>query len=857
MAPKRGSDQILHQLRWPLRLTWAGICAERLVRAFWPAMSVAMLALATLMLGLHDLLSVETVWVGAVLTGLAGLAALIWGLRGLRFPNRAEVLARLDATLPGRPIASLLDDPAIGTEDAASMSLWRAHQARMAKRAEGAKPVSPDLRVSAYDPFALRYVAMLALAVALIFGSIWRVGSVTEMGPGAAAAIGPSWEGWIEPPRYTGLPTLYLNDQTGDDLSLPMGSRITLRFYGQIGDLTLAETLSGRTADIPPATDPQQEFRVAQSGELRIDGEGGRNWRVDMIPDLPPQITIAGPAEARAGGTMALGYAAEDDYGVVGGEVRIALDLNAVERRYGLAAVPEAREDIVVDLPLPISGDREAFTAEVIEEFSDHPWANLPVVFTLTARDAAGQTGQSTPVGTILPARNFFDPLAASIIELRRDLLWSRDNAPRVAQLMRAVSHRPEGFIRSNTVYLRLRTILRRLETHTRFGLTTDQRDEIAAALWDLALKLEDGDIADALERMRQAQERLSQAMRNGASDSEIAELMQELRDATEDYLRQLSRQAQQGNDVQSQQPGQNTMQMTQDDLQAMMDRIQELMEQGRMAEAEQALQELQELMENMRVTQGQGQNGQSPGQQAMEGLAETLREQQGLSDQAFRDLQEQFNPNTGAGESQGNEGRNGGLGRGQSHDGQGQGTGEGSADGAQPGARPGEGEGGLEQNLADRQRALREELRRQQQGLPGAGTPEGDAARESLGRAGEAMDQAEQALRENNLADAIDRQAQAMNELREGMQSLGEAMAQQQQPGQGGQQFGQQQSTDPLGREQADEDGAGNNTSGKIGDGEAYRRAQDLLDEVRRRSSDFNRTEDERGYLKRLLDLF
>ena len=856
MAPKRGSDQILHQLRWPLRLTWAGICAERLVRAFWPAASVAMLALATLMLGLHDLLSVETVWVGAVLTGLAGLAALIWGLRGLRFPHRGEVLARLDATLPGRPIASLLDDPAIGTEDAAAMALWRVHQARMAKRAGGAKPVSPDLRVTAFDPFALRYVAMLALAVALIFGSIWRVGSVAEMGPGAAAATGPSWEGWIEPPRYTGLPTLYLNDQTGDDLSLPMGSRITLRFYGQIGDLTLAETLSGRTADIPPATDPQQEFRITQSGELRIDGEGGQSWQIDMIPDLPPQITIAGPAEARAGGTMALGYAAEDDYGVVGGEVRIALDLNAIERRYGLAAVPEERQDIVVDLPLPISGDREAFTAEVIEEFSDHPWANLPVTFTLTARDAAGQVGQSAPVGSILPARNFFDPLAASIIELRRDLLWSRDNAKRVAQLMRAVSHRPEDFIRSNIVYLRLRTILRRLETHTRYGLTGDQRDEIAKALWDLALKLEDGDIADALARMRQAQERLSQAMRNGASDSEIAELMQELRDATEDYLRQLSRQAQQNNGDQPQ-SGQNTMQMTQDDLQAMMDRIQELMEQGRMAEAEQALQELQELMENMRVTQGQGQDGQSPGQQAMEGLAETLREQQGLSDQAFRDLQEQFNPDAQTGESQGNEGRNGGLGRGQSHDGQGQGTGEGSADGAQPGARPGEGEGGLEQNLADRQRALREELRRQERGLPGAGTPEGDAARESLGRAGEAMDQAEQSLRENDLADAIDRQAQAMNELREGMQSLGEAMAQQQQ-GQGGQQGNQFSQQDPLGRNNPSQDnGDGSNTHGKIGDGDAYRRAQDLLDEVRRRSSDFNRTEDERGYLKRLLDLF
>ena len=37
-----------------------------------------------------------------------------------------------------------------------------------------------------------------------------------------------------------------------------------------------------------------------------------------------------------------------------------------------------------------------------------------------------------------------------------------------------------------------------------------------------------------------------------------------------------------------------------------MMDRIQELMEQGRMAEAEQALREFQEMMENMQMTRSQ-----------------------------------------------------------------------------------------------------------------------------------------------------------------------------------------------------------------------------------------------------------
>ena len=165
--------------------------------------------------------------------------------------------------------------------------------------------------------------------------------------------------------------------------------------------------------------------------------------------------------------------------------------------------------------------------------------------------------------------------------------------------------------------------------------------------------------------------------------------------------------------------------------------------------------------------------------------------------------------------------------------------------------------------NLAQRQRQLRQELERQQGNMPGAGTQEGDAARDALGRAGEAMERAEDALRDNDLAGAIDNQAQAMDAMREGMQSLGEAMAQQEsegQPGQGqqGQNGGPQQQAgqDPLGRDSG--------TTGALDQGEnllqgedVYRRARDLLDEIRKRSGETERSQEERDYLKRLLDRF
>lgn len=845
-------EQALKTLAWPLRLTRAGMVAERAARAFWPLWTVLAVVLAALLFGVHEHISRASLIAGLGLAALAVLAALVYGLRRFRWPSGDAALARLDATLPGRPITALGDVQAIGAGDAASEAVWRAHVARMAKRVKAARAVEPDLKLSSRDRYGLRYLALIAVAVGLLFGSLWRVGSVADglSAPGQALAGGPSWEGWVEPPAYTGKPSLYLNDITAAALTVPQGSHVTLRFYGEPGALSVAQDIS-TTAAIGDAL--SSRFAVEHSGTLSIDGPGGRDWQVIVEPDVAPTVMASGPIEPGQGGEIRQPFRASDDYGVTAGRVRITLDLDAVDRRFGLTVAPEPRDAIVVDLPMPISGNRKGFEETLVENFSQHPWARLPVTMTFEVSDRLEQTGQSAPVEVNLGGRRFFDPVAAALIEMRRDLLWSRENGPRVVQVLRAVTYRPDDVFKDDSaVYLPLSFALRRLALGVEDGLTVELRDEIAQVLWDIAVQLEDGTLADAKARLDRAQERLAEAMRRGADQAEIDELMQDLNDAMQDYLRQLAENAQQQDQQTDQAENSQDMQeISPDQLQQMLDQIQELMEQGRMAEAMQLLDQLRQMMENMQVTQGQG-GQQSPGQQAMEGLADTLREQQGLSDDAFRDLQEQFNPGAQAGRSQGNEGSSGGAGRGQSHEGQGEGQGDGE--------QAGEGQGG-EQSLADRQRALRDELRRQQERLPGVGGEAGQEMRDALDRAGRAMDGAEEALRDEDIAEALDKQAEAMESLREGMRNLGEALAEQQnqnRPGQQGQQQGQAQANanrDPLGRERG--------TDGQIGsDGdmlgeELYDRSNELLDEIRRRSSEQERPSLELDYLRRLLERF
>jgi hypothetical protein len=256
------------------------------------------------------------------------------------------------------------------------------------------------------------------------------------------------------------------------------------------------------------------------------------------------------------------------------------------------------------------------------------------------------------------------------------------------------------------------------------------------------------------------------------------------------------------------------------------MDRIQELSEQGRRAEADALLDMLQQLLENMemRFIQG-GQPGEgSQGQQSMQGLADALREQQGLADESFQELQRQFR------QGQGEPGQEG-----------------------QPGA---EGQGG--QTLAERQEALRGLMEQLQNGLPGTS---GEGTREALRDAERNMGDARDGLEDGDTAGALDRQSEAIENLREGVRGLAQDMRRAEGGGQG-EQYGEdgqplaENGTDPLGRPTGPSGGPGTDAH-MLPEADAAARARSILDEIRRRSGDFARPQIELDYLRRLLDRF
>ena len=190
-------------------LTRAGMWWEALARAFWPLGVVLALVVAALAFGATELFA------NAVLIWVMGLVALLiviaagWGLWRFRRPTLEGARARVDETLPGRPLAALRDRVAVGADDEGSGALGSAHLARMEQLAASARAIAPDARLRWRDPVGLRLVGLVALAMALVFAPAGRMGQslaalgttfrpLPEQRPDIPAA--PTWEGWAEPP---------------------------------------------------------------------------------------------------------------------------------------------------------------------------------------------------------------------------------------------------------------------------------------------------------------------------------------------------------------------------------------------------------------------------------------------------------------------------------------------------------------------------------------------------------------------------------------------------------------------------------------------------------------------------------
>lgn len=851
----------------PTRLMLARAVRRARGSLLWERLWPALAALATAC-GLFLALSWAGLWLALPPLGrIIGLAAFVAvfavaaiPIFRLRVPTDRDGLRRLDTGSGAvhRPATSIADQISANRNDPVAQALWQAHIERALMSAKQLKAGWPQPKLSLRDPMALR-----ALVVLLVAATFISAGS--ERGKRVAAAF--DWKGvvapanfridaWVTPPLYTGRPPVMLQgvrpgdaapntDLASAPISVPAGSQLVVRSTGKV---SFDIERSGGIEEVPldpktalPAGTEERRFTIKTDGKVTLRGAASTDpvWAFAAILDRAPTVELIKDPERQARGALRLDYRMDDDYGIVEGKAIFALkeDKSAPEKT-------ESKRRPLFDAPqfaltLPQARTR-AGAAQTTQDLTENPWAGSDVTVTLTVRDEGGNVGESEPREVKLPQRIFVKPLARALIEQRRILALDANEKPLVLTALDALAIAPERFTPEAGVYLGLRSIFFDL----RNAKTDDSLRDVVARLWQMALQIEDGNVSQAEQALRQAQDALREALERGASDEELKKLMDNLRAAMDKFLQALAEEMRKNPQQQARPLDRNSQMLSQRDLKSMMDRLENLARQGNRDAAKALLDQLQAMMENLQMARpGADQDqGDQDMNSALDELSDMIRKQQQLRDRTFKEGQNQRRPQRGQ--------------RGQ----------QGQQDNQQMGDLRQD-----QQALKDRLNKLREQLRQrgmgQQQGQKGEGQ-QGEGQEQGdqdgmgqLGDAGEAMGDAEGNLGEGNADGAVDSQGRALEAMRKGAQGLAQQMQQGQagpgpngQPGRGRQRA--EQNTDPLGRPLRGRD-YGDDTTVKVPGEIDAQRARRILEELRKRFGESFRPQLELDYIERLLKDF
>ncbi len=441
---------------------------------------------------------------------------------------------------------------------------------------------------------------------------------------------------------------------------------------------------------------------------------------------------------------MLFKYKVEDDYGVVAAEAHIER-VTPTPREGEPAAQPALQigKPPVFALSLPRSPIKAA-EGKTYKDLTAHPWAGLPVVITLIAKDEAGNEGASAPRGLILPERKFTKSLAKAVAGQRRMLVEDPEGSALVANNLNALAITAEDDGIAASIYLNLRSASLRLQGQP----PLEQIESVVDQLWDVAVRIEDGNLSSAERDLRAAQEKLKEALERGASPQEIQKLVAELRDALNRYLRAL---AQRGPAPSDKSASGNNKTITQQELQQYLNKIESLAKAGSPEAAAQMLNQLRDILESLQTAKGGSGSGSeeedAENLKQMDQLTGLMRQQQQLLDQTFRAQQ---NENKSLFEK-------GQRGRGAGQDDQSQGSKGQSGSEGQP--SPGD----LQQRQGDLQRQLQELLDGMSAGK------DKDGVRQKLKDAERSMGEAGESLGANDLPQAGEQQGHALESLAAG----------------------------------------------------------------------------------------
>jgi uncharacterized protein (TIGR02302 family) len=629
-----------NRLRRMRRIGWLAVAWENITLAFWwPACWAALFA-ALWLLQIPGIMGKSGNAIAFIVFAAGGIYFLWCALGIFIWPDRDMIDRRLERAsgLEHRPL-TLLEDQLANPDRETARELWEQGQTNAAGVLHRLRAFFPRPILAKQDPHALRAFVLILLATGFIVaGPQWKErlhSGLTPFSYTRQTAVSDDIALWITPPEYTGLPQIMLQGagRYKNAIDVPADSIIKARVRGWFGtpELVMGETRLRLThmdkknwsAESPMVFSDTIEIKQGFLTRLRLP--------VNFITDQPPEIALRGEPAALEKGTLQIPLAIKDDYGARTLTMKMTLDPSIAEDPPLGAPVEETRN--IITIP---KMDTEL---QPVYDLSWHPWAGLPVVIEITAKDYIGQSVQLAPIRMTLPERPFFHPVAKKLVELRKRLIWTPGAAiPNASYELERIMASPSEYEGDIVAFLSLRSMASRLY----YDPTEKSALAVIPQLWDTALRIEEGNLTMASRDLHKAQQALQKLLDDpNATDEQIAEAMEQLQQAMGQYFREMARELQkqmaaQGGEMPMMDPEALQNMLNGEDIQAFLDQLRAQALSGDRDSAQQMLSHLQQMMDGLNSSAGGG--GVPPEMQEMMeqmgGLKKLIEKQQVLLDE-------------------------------------------------------------------------------------------------------------------------------------------------------------------------------------------------------------------------------
>jgi uncharacterized protein (TIGR02302 family) len=782
---------------------------------------------------------------------LVGILYFIYkDISRLGWPDAADIDRRIEqeSSLRHRPL-SALNDSLANPQKSQTRRLWEEGKIRLAALLKSVRSGKPKAFMATRDPYALRLGVLLFFGVGLyVAGPAWNERIAAGLIPirfESSAASLDKLVLWITPPEYTGLAPLVVKGKgDGSTIEIPQGSLLKITVRGGTG----VPYLQGAETD--------QKFTPTDNGNYILETKTFEpdfvsvkqgfftrvKWPIQILPDTPPKIALKGGVEITSDGPMRFPLEVEDDYGVKNLTIEVKLNMS-------MAGTPLG--DPVTESRIIMSPPKEPLKIQPVYDLTPHPWAGQPVSIIFTAEDGLGQKIALEPITINLPERPFHHPVAKKIIALRKQLIVKpTSDFQTLAEELEQILLRPGQYLDDKVVFLALRAASSRL-----FWADPPSREDAQAVsllLWDTALRIEGGELSIAARNLRDTQRELERALENpDVSQEEIQRLMSELRSAMAEYFMEMQREMQkrmaEGQEFPMIPPEMMAQTIDPEALANFMEQLEARMMAGDKKGAQEMMAQLQRLMDMMDPSMA------APLPQDMQMMSDGIHELQELIKRQ-KELLEQTESQLRSLQSlQGLE-RNFGDSLAETEN-----LPEAwNMDDMPPAPEMPMDTPSIVINTAPH-RTEQEAMRIVLGTLMQEAGEKLDEIPENMGKAEQEMRGSSSALGDNDPAGSIPHQQEAIKQLEQAQKNLSEQLTARLQQMTGMSLMGGGMKFDPLGRPYG---GDGNNrgffgSPVKIPDEAERKKAQEILKELRRRSGELSRPEEELDYYRRLLRQF